>query len=605
MIDANRNQLWARCLIEELVRSGVTDICIAPGSRSTPLVLAAARASEVGELKLRVFIDERSAGFFALGLGRATGRPAVVITTSGTAVANLLPAAVEADRSEVPLLLLTADRPRHLRDADANQSIDQVGIFGSRTRAAWDLPHPVVEATALRHLRGVACRAVAEAIGAPAGPVHLNVPFAKPLEPTVVEEDQAQRVRIRDGADGPVLLGRPGSAPWVATSIRRTAPDAEVVTHLAEWLAGAERPLMIAGHLPLILGGGQGAGEAIVRAAAVHGAPLLADPLSGVRFGASNGATRVAAYDTILRDRAMRDGLRPDLIVRFGRSATSTVLQSWLEELRGIRQVVIDDGALWKDHGALTHRYLHADPGLVAEGLLGRQPVPADRRWRALWEEADAAVAGAMAAPESAELRVARAVLDAVDGGTPVFASSSMPIRDLDTVAVQREEPIPLFGNRGASGIDGIVSSALGVAAAAELPSVCLLGDLAMLHDSNGLAAHREASVVFVLVNNDGGGIFHMLPVAEQDPPFTQLFATPHGRDFAKLAGLYDLPHRIVRVEEIGGALKQALRDAHGGGGSRILEVRTDRTTEPASRSHDRERALVAARAMLELQTHE
>ncbi len=521
---------------------------------------------------MRVFLDERSAAFFALGLGKAGGGPAAVVTTSGTAVANLLPAAVEASQAEAPLLLVTADRPPRLRGADANQAIDQVGLFGAYVRFQADLERPVDEEASVRHLRAVAARAVAAASGLPAGPVHVNVPFDKPLEPA-------------PGEPPPATGGRPDGAPWVSVGPRRPRASAEELAEVARSLVSATRGLIVAGPHPEA----RELGPELRRLAAATGFPLAADPLSGGRHGPEQGAAVLGAYDLVLRDPAVRMALRPDLVLRVGQAPTSTALLAWLEEHDDVPQMVVDADGRWKDHLARASRYLRADPvdafrRLHDVGLARRASAPWRERWRRLDRAAAEVVQAAGRAAEPHEGGVLAAVTAQLPEGTPLFVSSSMPVRDLDAFGGARPVTLPVFGNRGASGIDGIVSTALGVAAGCGRPAVAVLGDLALFHDVNGLLATREpdARVVFVVINNDGGGIFHMLPVRDHEPEFTPYFATPHGLDPASAAALYGVAHR--RVEGLA-ALTTAVAKGLDAGQSVLLEIRTDR--EANRRGHD------------------
>ncbi len=447
------NTLWARALVDELVRSGVRDVCLAPGSRSTPLVLALASERRV---RARVHLDERSAAFFALGVGRATGRPAAVLTTSGTAAANLFPAVIEASWGEVPLVVLTADRPHRLRGADANQAIDQTRLYGPYVREFVEVAPPSLDEDALLHLRALVCRAVARATGAPAGPVHLNVPFAKPLEPSA----QEAREEAAFAADHPLAAnGRADGRPFVEVGESRPEVPAGEIERLAALVAGSPEGLIVAGPCA-----DPRAGEAALALGSATGFPVLADPLSGARFGPCGG--------------------------------------------------------------------------------------------------------------EPHEGTVLAAVAAAVPAGGALFVSSSMPVRDLDGYAAPRAEPLHVLANRGASGIDGIVSSAFGAAAGLGAPVVCVLGDIAFFHDQNGLLWGREedAAVVFVLIDNDGGGIFHMLPVRGHEPHFTPYFATPHGLDLAHAARMHAIPCDDVTVPDLGEALAGALA----AGRTRILRVRMD-----------------------------
>ncbi len=572
MTGPNRNLLWAGVLFDELVRAGVREVVLAPGYRSAPLVMA---AEADGRLRVFTHLDERSAAFFALGLGKRARRPAAVITTSGTAVANLFPAVVEASYSEAPLLLLTADRPHRLRGADANQAIDQTRMFGGYVRDFVEAAPPEADAAALVHLRAVAARAVASSVGRPAGPVHVNLPFAKPLAPT------------RAPADGPdgfasahplAARGRPEAAPLTRITVRRAAPPAGRMAELAARVRAVERGLIVAGPSPEP----ERDGPAAIALAAATGYPLLPDVLSGARFGGAEGALRIGGYDLFLKHAPTREALRPELVLRLGASPTSANLLSFLGETGG-EQWVIDGGDRWKDHLNVATDYLRADVAAFSDALCA-ELAPASGHagsrdaWPSLWRRAEQAASRAVAGSAEGDLFEGAVCAEAVRAAPPastIFVSSSMPVRDLDAFAFPGRKPLLVHGNRGASGIDGILSSAAGVAAGGEGPVLALVGDVAFIHDMNGLLSARDhAEVIFVLVNNDGGGIFHFLPIRDFEPAFTRHFATPHGLDFAHAAALYGLPHERVRTRtQLGSALKRAIAR----GGSGIVEVVTDR----------------------------
>ncbi len=572
--------LWARAFVDELARCGVRDVVVAPGSRSTPLVMAMAHH---GGFRMRVHFDERSAGFFALGVGKVGRGPAAVVTTSGTATANLYPAVIEAAQSEVPLLLLTADRPPGARGLDANQTIDQVRLYGEYPRAFFDTGLPELSEGAFRTLRMLACRAVLAARGAPAGPVHVNFPFDKPLEP---------------GTDDPAILafleaaptagsGRPDGVPFVAAAPSPRRLGSRDLAELAHEVRSASRVVLVAGPRP----DPDRLGASVVRFAQAAGVPVLADPLSGARQADGCEAVAVAGYDLFLREPEMRAGLEADLILRVGAAPTSASLLTWLSEHRGTKQIVVDDGGRWKDHAALAYGYVPCDPAEVLDGLASLGPEKlggGDVRARASspWFDAGTAVrelfqaaadVGAGMEPDegaagaSDEGAVPALVADALPDGATLFVSSSMPVRDLDARLLPRDHGVRIVGNRGASGIDGIVSSAFG-AATAERPTVCVLGDLALFHDQNGLLFAREPDlpVVFVLIDNDGGGIFGMLPIAEHDPHFTTYFTTPHGLDFAHTAALHGVTLVDAAIGEVGRTVRLALE----AGGTRIVRVR-------------------------------
>jgi len=584
----NRNTLWAETLIEELVAGGVDAICVAPGSRSTPLTVAAAEHPD-----LRVFshLDERSAAYFALGRARRTGEPTPLICTSGTAAANFHPAVIEANQARVPMLLLTADRPPELRDSGANQTIDQEKLYGDAVRWYRDLPEPEPTGRKLRRLRTDAARALAEATGVPAGPVHLNVPFRKPLEPTGVPGDVPDDLAEREplGAEG-----RDG--PYVRTTGGRPTLNDAALERLADELAGAERPLIVAGPTdPMTASDATAPGvapDAVSRLASELAAPILADPLSGLRFGShADAAPVLGGYDGYLDDRVVGDWPDPDVIVRFGASPTSKPLRNYLRDADA-PQILVDPAGEWREATFTATDVVAADPERTIRGLADRlsadaaaasgDVTEAANAWRDRWLAAErdywAAFEELDDDPGDDELYegsvVAAAVERAPDPAT-VFVSNSMPVRDLDRFGRPREADLSVLANRGASGIDGIASTALGAGSATDDPLVLVTGDLAYYHDMNGLLAVARCGVdaTIVLINNDGGGIFHLLPIEAFDPPFTEQFKTPHGLDFAPTGELYGL--EFSRVETLA-AFRDAYDASLAAAGTQVIEFRID-----------------------------
>ena len=600
-MSAHANMLWARCFADELARHGVREVVVAPGSRSTPLVLACAGDER---FRMRVHLDERSAAFFAVGVGKATGRPAVVITTSGTATANVFPAVVEAFQSGVPLVVLTADRPHHLRDSDANQAIDQVRLYGRFTRASFDVAPPRRSAPALRHLRTLAGRAVAAAQEPSAGPVHLNFPFDKPLQPSAERTETGADGEEGDrpvSADLPSELagtaavdGRPDGVPFVQIVAGRRRADEGELPSLAA-LLGSGRGVIVAGPTPRP----ERTGAPVLELAAATGFPLLADPLSGARYGPSRGAQRIAAYDLILGDHDVAERLEPSVIVRTGASPTSAAVLGWLARHDEVPQLVIDGDARWKDHGATATHYVTGDAAATLEALTRRVDRVVSEAWSAAWGAAESAALAAIAARSDPphEGHALAAVAQAAPPGTTLFVSSSMPVRDLDAYAHPRDEEPLVYGNRGASGIDGIVSTAFGVATQREGPTICVLGDVAFFHDQNGLlwAREQDATVVFVLIDNDGGGIFHMLPIVEHEPHFTPYFATPHGLDLRHAVEMHGLSLRDTSIP----ALAQSIEDTLAAGTTSVVRVRTDRDSNRSGHEETREAVARAVREAL------
>ncbi|MBT8396555.1 MAG: 2-succinyl-5-enolpyruvyl-6-hydroxy-3-cyclohexene-1-carboxylic-acid synthase [Gemmatimonadetes bacterium] len=589
------NALWAGAFLTELSRSGVREICVAPGSRSAPLVLA---ASESGLFRMFSIVDERSAGFFALGIGKKTDRPAVVITTSGTAAANLYPAVIEASQGEVPLLVLTADRPHRLRDTDGNQAMDQLRLFGTFPRAFFDVEPPRLEGPSFRHLRGLAVRAVSVSLGPPRGPVHLNFPFEKPLEPNpaqhhfdIPSEKLDEEIEAFQQRHPLAVFGRVGGEPFTQVSPTLLSVSESGLSQVRAAIEGAKRGVIVAGPVP----NAAAVAPAVLALGAATGFPVLADPLSGSRFSPSDGATVVAGYELFLRSRGARKALSPDLVLRVGGSPTSSAVLSYLGESSNALQVVIDDGHRWKDHLASAHHYLRGSPTLILEHLTEGSPPVQESGWVDRWREAEVRtrrVLDALSPGELLEGEILAAVCNSLPEGANLLVASSMPIRDLDAFSGPRKTGIQVFGNRGVSGIDGLVSTTVGISqgqasdsastksesgeSKPDRPTVGVLGDLAFFHDMNGLLGLKnlDARVVFVVVNNDGGGIFHTLPVRAHEPAFSRFFATPHGLDFGKAADLHGIPYRQASTldgfrTEFSEALKQK--------GPTILEVRTDR----------------------------
>ena len=546
--------LQLRAFCDELVRCGVTDACTSPGSRSTPLVLSLAR--EPG-LRATSHLDERSGAFFALGLAKASGRPVVLACTSGTAAANYAPAVIEAYEARVPLLVLTADRPPELRDVGAGQTIDQVKLFGRAAKWFLEVDDAPATPARLRWMRQLACRAVHVATDGRPGPVHLNVALREPLV-----------LGAPLPAGEPGGGGRPDGAPWVRRDPAPPAADPARAAALAAALRRAAAPLLVAGRLER-----PGAGAAVAAFAERAGLPLLADPLSGARRGAA-----IAHYDAYLRDAAIADRLRPDLVVRAGDLPTSKPLRQWLAGLAPeVPQIALDPENAWQDPAAAVSELLPADP----QALFGALDVPPHGpAWLDRWRRADAAAIEAFAAvlggTALSEPVVAARTMGRLRGQDALVVAASMPVRDLETFAEVTADPPRVLSNRGANGIDGTASTALGVAAATAGTTVLLTGDVALLHDLGGLLATRRAGgrLVVVVIDNDGGGIFHFLPVAGETDHFTEHVATPHGVDLARAAALYGLRH--VLADDVAG-FDAGLDEALAADGSTLLQVRTDR----------------------------
>lgn len=571
MTPVNRNQLWATAVAEELQRSGIRDVCVSPGSRSAPLALA---LHAQGGLRLTTHLDERSAAFFALGAAKANGVPVALLCTSGTAAANYYPAVIEAAQSGAPLVVLTADRPPELHDVSANQSIDQQRLFGTYPRFFADAGLPQVRSDRVRHLRGLVCRAVAASLNPFPGPVHLNFPFQEPLEPTPVPGDVPADWETTD----PVAArGRSAGRAFLEIAPARPTPGPEAFEPIAEVLRRARRILLVAGP-------GTGSAE-VLRLAAALGAPVLCDALSGLRYGPSEGASRIASYDGWLGEADVRRSLAPDVVLRFGGTPTSKALLQALSDWSTSEQILIDASP---NRAEPTHRATHVLPGHAghaAQALREREGTPrgGPSEYAAGWLRLEAAALGVYReglASEAFEGAIVAAVTEALPADADLWIGSSLPVRDLERFAGARDTALRVLSNRGASGIDGVVSSALGAAHASGRRTVLILGDISFLHDLSGVvsAARLGIALDVVVLDNDGGGIFEFLPVSRHEPPFTELFVTPHGRDLAAIAKAAGWDAYSCSAADVAARLRTRPTRP------RLLDVQTDRKVNLARR---------------------
>jgi 2-succinyl-5-enolpyruvyl-6-hydroxy-3-cyclohexene-1-carboxylate synthase len=564
--DADTQAAFAWTLADEWARAGVGHAVVCPGSRSTPLVLALAAQPGIA---VHVRLDERSAGFTALGLGLATGRPALVVTTSGTAAAELHAAVVEADLAGVPLIAVTADRPPELREVGAPQTIDQNRLFGNSPRWFCD---PGVATPATRSAwRSLASRAVAATLSAPGGrgPVHLNLPFREPL--------------LGDPVAGGVPPGRP-DGPWHDVVAGPAPPPVgSVPSLLGSGVLSPERRGLI------VAGAGGGDPSAVMAMSAALGWPLLADPRSGLR---RQEPAVIAAADGILRSEQFARTHAPDVVLALGGRWVSKVVNRFLSASveAGARSIVVDPDGRWPDPDRHAEAFIRCDPSLfcaeAAECLAGSRsagPEPVGSGWARDWQEAEAraqrAIDDALGPPAGlSEPALARRLLGHLPDGATLMVSSSMPVRDVEAFAAPRSQPPRVLANRGANGIDGVVSTALGVALGTPGPTVLLVGDLAFLHDVSALvgAGGFTAPLTVVVADNGGGGIFSFLETARAlDPgPFDTLFGTPQSADPAAVAAACGWPVDDVGADARGPVFEDALDRRLDAGGLSVIRVR-------------------------------
>jgi 2-succinyl-5-enolpyruvyl-6-hydroxy-3-cyclohexene-1-carboxylate synthase len=616
----NGNTALASAFAEELARGGLRRAVVSPGSRSTPLAVALWR--EAG-IEVTVIVDERSAAFFALGAAQATGEPVALLCTSGTALANYHPAIAEADESALPLIVLSADRPPELRGIGAGQTIDQIKTFGESVRWFCEVGTHEADDAGLLHMRSVAARALARARGEiRPGPVHLNLPWREPLSPIPVEGAVT--------ATDPLALHGREDRPVTAVTRVDLEPTEFVLDEVAGHIGDAIAGVIIAGRQtdPELR-------EPLARLAKASGFPILAEPTSQLRLGPHDRDYVVTTYDLLLRDERFAHSVVPELVLRFGEMPTSKPLRQWLAA-SGADQIVVDPSGGWNEPTQRAAAIIRADAAECASGWAARLERQASaeggpsgplhsrtagrfaqgptRPAPQAWLEAEAvarkvierelgsrggspssAGAGRSSAADSggassiADVKADGSAIEeaalhlalgrAYRDGDLVYTSSSMPIRDQETFLGPGDADVMLLANRGANGIDGLVSSGIGAAHGSGRPTTVITGDLGLLHDIGGLAALREVEtpVRIVVIDNGGGGIFHFLPQQQAlgGEEFEALLGTPRGVSVERAAALFDLPyHRLESLDELPVALAV---------GTCLIEVRTDRQTNVAA----------------------
>jgi 2-succinyl-5-enolpyruvyl-6-hydroxy-3-cyclohexene-1-carboxylate synthase len=527
----NRNTALCSALVDELARAGVEHACVSPGSRSAPIALAFWNEPRI---KVWSIVDERSAGFFALGIAQQTGKPATIVTTSGTAGANVHPAVAEASHARVPLIVITADRPPELRDRGAGQTIDQIKLYGSAVRWFCELGNIDADDEGLLHFRSAGSRAVAEAEGAMPGPIHLNLPLREPLAPqSAPYEVSAERELAREG--------RPAGLPLTTIERPPPAPDASLVDELVRMIHAHPRGVILAGRQR-----GRDLAASACALSAACGYPILAEPTSQLRAGDHDLDRVVAPYDPIFR--SLPERLAPDLVIRLGDMVTSKAVRLWLAGHDECRQIVIDADGAWNEPTWTAESIVRADAAALCRLAADGCELP-NQGWAADWKQAAGAAEAAAddffatLGDELFEPRVHRMLGDLLPARTTVYVASSMPVRDLESFFPATGKQLRFLANRGANGIDGLISSGLGAAATSGEHTLVISGDVGLYHDMNGLLAIKRSGIAatILVMNNGGGSIFDFLPIARHREGFEQLFSTPTGLDLERVASLYEL----------------------------------------------------------------
>src|SRR3954453_1661162 len=537
MIPVNPTYAPLQAFVDELARCGMTHAVTSPGSRNAPLSLTLA-----AERRLRAVsvLDERAAGFFALGMAKATGRPVAVTCTSGSAAANLMPAVVEAHEARVPLLVLTADRPPELRETGAGQAIDQLKLYGSFAKWFVEVGNFEPGTETAVHFRALACRAWHTAAGRRPGVVHLNFPLREPLAPSTSPRGDP-RAPIPEPVPGD-WDGRPDGGPWVQLHAPVAAPSPALIEGMAARVQEVSRGAIVCGFA------GEEIAEPVAALAAATGWPVLADAVSGVRCGLHDRSRVGCHYDVLLRSSAWADAHVPELVLRIGDTPTSKPLRAWLARTS---QLVVDPHAVWHEPTRAAETFVQTAPGPLCAAVADALSTEPDQQWLRDWREADDLVPKALAdTPADFEPQVWLRAVEEAPPGAIVWVASSMPIRDVETFVPSNEKPLTFLSNRGANGIDGTVSSAAGAALATGRPVVLLIGELALLHDVGGLLAARRpgAELSIVCPNNGGGGIFDFLPVAgaADQELYEEHIVTPSDVDLERVAALADIPYRLA-----------------------------------------------------------
>ena len=574
MNTANRNTLWASIVAEELYRSGVRTVCISPGSRSTPLVIAFAELRDrCDDFQVLVHIDERSSSFFALGVAKRQAAPVALLCTSGTAAANYYPAIIEAYYSRIPLIVLTADRPPEMRDCGSGQTIDQINIYGKHVRYFFEVGTPEISGFRLRYLRSLIGRSVSIAKGngdTVAGAVHLNFPFADPLAPIPIESDIPENLALNSPE---AILGSPSGEAYSNIIAGLRVLDTNAIATIANQIISHPRGVIVVGVYdapPEFV-------EAVRHLARATGYPLLIEATGAERRG------EIGHYDSFLRSPQFAQTHAPELVIRFGAMPTSKSYMTWLNHHINCQQIIVGSTNSDPTHGltqALNVYSVSFCEQLATYLENYTQPVWQDRQWRLDFDLAESlaqqAIAKALEGMEELfDGKVYAELAQILPDYSAIYVASSTPIRDLDTF-FHSDRAITVLANRGANGIDGTLSSALGAAWASDRPMVLICGDLAFYHDLNGLLAAQKYAInlTVILLNNDGGGIFHLLPIAQFEETFEEFFGTAHGLDFAPIITAYGCEHIPIRDWQ---HFHQAMQSSLQSVGTKVLEIKSDR----------------------------
>ena len=558
---ANINSFWGNLVVEELVRNGISLFCISPGSRSTPLTVAAGTHKST---RVKICLDERGAAFFALGYAHARNKPAALICTSGTAAANYFPAVIEAHQSKIPLIVLTADRPPELRDTGANQTIDQTKIYGKYVNWFFDFPCPDDSINPAFVLSSID-QAVFRAISEPAGPVHLNFMFREPLAP--------QAHSMRKNYYSEISSWKKKNTPYTTYSGFTTVSESTTILQLAQKMGKINKGLIVAGKMK-----STNQVKYVVQLAEYLNWPVYADVLSGLNRNHQHKYV-INYFDNLLLNKAFKTLIHPEMIIQFGKPPTSKRLLEYIKDIKPSPYIVIEENVDRLDPEHLVTNRITGYPQQLAEIILRKKGIkPYSSRLKNI-KKFDSAVHSEISAFSEyslSEITVAHLISDLLPENTGLFLGSSMPIRDADMYGSFASKNVLIRANRGASGIDGSIASAAGLAESIQNTVTLVLGDIAAIHDLNSLHLISDSPypLIIVVINNDGGGIFSFLPISKFTDLFNKYFATPHGLNFKPAAEMFGLDYfRPLSPADFTDVYKNVIKQKK----SIIVEIQTDR----------------------------
>lgn len=557
MNDQEALTAYTAAFVNELVQTGVCDVVVSPGSRSTPMAMMMA---EHPGIRIHIQIDERSAGFFALGMAKTIKKPVALLCTSGTAGANYYPAVIEASYSRIPLIVLTADRPHELREVGAPQAIDQIHLYGKHVKAFFEMPIPEKESSVIRYARMTCARAISTACSQPKGPVHLNFPFREPLIPHL---DKVDLFKSEERAERYVHIE---TGMWTLAEFQ--------LNTIAKKLSQKRNGIIVCGAMDEVE-----FHHDIIGLSEKLGFPILADPLSQLRSGKIGSPYIIDCYDNFLRNEDTKQYLQPDIILRFGAMPVSKALSIFLKENHHATHIVVDGGSGWRDPSALASEMVYCDEKLFCQSIASQinedLENPHLQKWSAINEVAKEQMLSVRDITSMDEGKLFAILADILPNNSTLFVGNSMPIRDLDSFFFLNEKSIRVMANRGANGIDGIVSTAMGAAVYSN-KMYLVLGDLTFYHDLNGLLAAKlfNIDITIIIINNNGGGIFSFLPQANHPKNFELLFGTPLDINFEHVVKMYNGSYTKVNTwDEFYATLSSEENEK----GLSVIEVQTDR----------------------------